>query len=149
MRVLLIASLSLFPACISHPAQTNRPPVAEGEEFQLAIGESVGVKGGIFIIEFSSVLEDSRCPMNARCVWEGNARVAVKVQEFTRGQAPRSLDVVEKTVELNTSERFPRRGSYGENSKGISIELRGLEPMPMAGDPSKDFVITLKVEALK
>jgi hypothetical protein len=142
MRVLLIACLPLFAACSSQSVKTNRPPVAEGKEFQLAIGESVGVEGGVFIIEFSSVLDDSRCPMNARCIWEGNARVAVKVQEFTRGLAP-------KTVELNTSERFPTRGSYGENSKGISIELRSLEPMPMAGAPIKDFVVTLVVEALK
>jgi len=34
-----------------------------------------------------------------------------------------------------------------ENSKGISIEFRRLEPMPMAGVPTKDFVVTLVVEA--
>jgi hypothetical protein len=149
MRVVLFACLPLFAACASHPVDTSRPPVAEGEEFQLAIGESVGVKGGIFIVEFSNVLEDSRCPMNARCVWEGNARIALKVLEYRRGQTPNTLDVVEKTLELNTSERFPTRGNYGEESKGISIELRRLEPMPVAGVPTKDFVATLTVEAGK
>ena len=149
MRAVLFACLPLFAACTSHPANTQRPPVSEGEEFQLAIGESVGVKGGIFIIEFSKVLEDSRCPMNARCVWEGNARIVLRLREYTRGRAPNTLDVSEKPLELNTSERFPTRGSYGENSKGISIELRRLEPMPMAGVPTKDFVATLMVETGK
>jgi len=104
------------------------------------MGESVGVEGGVFIVEFTNVLEDSRCPMNARCIWEGNARIALKVRESTRGQG---------TVELNTSERFPTRARYGENTKGISIELRRLEPMPMAGAPTRDFVATLMVEAGK
>jgi hypothetical protein len=139
MRVLLFACLPLFAACASSPAIPQRPPVAEGEEFQLAQGESVGVKGGGFIIEFSKVLDDSRCPMNARCVWEGNARIALEVRESVRKQ----------TIELNTSERFPTRGGVGENSKGISIRLHRLEPMPMAGVPTQDYVITLEVEALK
>jgi len=38
---------------------------------------------------------------------------------------------------------------YRENSKGIAIELCDLEPMPMAGVPSKDFVATPLVEAGK
>ena len=103
------------------------------------MGESVGVKGGDFTVEFSSVIEDSRCPMNARCVWEGNARIALKVRESTRSQV----------IELNTSERFPTRGSVGENSKGISIRLHRLEPTPMGGVPTKDYVATLEVEARK
>lgn len=139
MRALLFASLPLFAACASHPAIPQRPPVAEGEEFQLAMGESVGVKGGAFVVEFSKVLDDSRCPMNARCVWEGNARIALEVRESTRRQV----------IELNTSERFPTRSSVGENSKGFSIRLHHLEPTPMAGVPTEGYVATLEVEALK
>jgi len=149
MRALWIACLPLFAACASHPAKSSRPPVAEGKDFQLAIGESVGVEGGVFVIEFLSVLEDSRCPMNARCIWEGNARVALKVLEFTRGQAPNTVEVGEGTLELNTSARFPSRATFRENTKGISIKLRGVEPIPMAGVPIKDFVVTLVAEAEK
>jgi hypothetical protein len=87
--------------------------------------------------------------MNARCIWEGNARIALQIQAYTRGQAPNTLDVDAGALELNTSERFPTRGRYGESSKGIAIELRRLEPMPMAGVPIKDFVATLVVEADK
>jgi hypothetical protein len=139
MRTLLFACLPLFAACASAPAAPTRPPVSAGEEFFLAMGESVGVNGGDFTVEFSRVLEDSRCPMNARCVWEGNARIALEVREAARRQV----------IELNTSERFPTRGSLGENSKGISIRLHHLEPTPMAGVPTQDYVATLEVEAVK
>jgi hypothetical protein len=83
-------------------------------------------------IEFSVVSEDSRCPMNARCIWEGNARVSLKIT----GPGPDQL-------ELNTSERFEKAKALA----GAVVELVHLEPTPMAGAPTRDYVATLVVKA--
>ena len=110
-----------------------------GEEFTLALGESVGIDQKGTIIAFEKVIDDSRCPMNARCIWEGNARIALKVTEITAGRAANSFDVVEATRELNTSTRFNTR----EKIADFFIELRRLEPDRLAGAPTKGYVATL------
>jgi hypothetical protein len=67
------------------------------------IGETVAV-GGPKVTPLA-VLEDSRCPMNARCVWAGQVRVRVRIhlgsgavlRELTQGQP---LAVADGTMEL-------------------------------------------------
>jgi hypothetical protein len=48
-----------------------------GQPFTLAVGESVEVGGGGLFIGFEEITEDSRCPMDAYCFWEGNAAAAL------------------------------------------------------------------------
>ena len=43
-----------------------------------ALGEKIEVADGI-VVEPQSVIEDSRCPMEARCVWAGQVRLQVRV----------------------------------------------------------------------
>lgn len=145
MRSLLFTLVLALTACASTPEAPRRPPVDFGQPFPLAAGEFVSVKGGIYSVEFVQVLEDSRCPMNARCVWAGNARIAVKVDEFTRGATANTVHAFDKTLELNTSEKFAQSAVFEGNTLGIKVELQGLEPMPMAGVPTKDYVATLVV----
>ena len=129
MRALLIGcSLLVLTACASKPPA--RPPVKTGEEFTLALGESVGIEQKSVVVKFEQVIEDSRCPMNARCIWEGNARIAI-----------RASDSVDARYELNTSTRFPTR----EKITDFFIELRRLEPDRLAGAPTKGYVATLFV----
>jgi hypothetical protein len=128
MRVLLASCSLLLSACAVAPAA--RTPVAPGEEFTLALGESVGIAQKGIVLEFDAVLEDSRCPMNARCVWEGNARVAIKATGAAAG-----------LHELNTSSRFDTRTRIAD----FVLELRRLEPDRLAGAPTKGYVATLFV----
>lgn len=62
------------------------------ETLRIHIGQQRSADHGKIKIKFISVLEDSRCPMNARCVWAGNAKIKIAV---SKGRAS-------KTVELNT-----------------------------------------------
>lgn len=146
MRLSILLLAVSLTACVS-PSESppRRPPVAFGQPFQLAAGEFVSVKGGIYSVEFVQVVEDSRCPMNARCVWAGNARVAIKVDEFTRGETANTVHAFDKTLQLNTSEKFAQSAVFEGNTWGIKVELQGLEPMPLAGVPTKDYVATLVV----
>ncbi|MFN3598039.1 MAG: hypothetical protein ACK41D_12320 [Rubricoccaceae bacterium] len=45
--------------------------------FDLAVGEAVRV--GAHTVRFLDVLEDSRCPANVTCVWQGRAVVRVQI----------------------------------------------------------------------
>jgi hypothetical protein len=128
MRLALVACLLLLTACAAQPPA--RAPVKAGEEFQLALGESVGIEQKGVVLEFGQVLEDSRCPMNARCIWEGNARIAITVTGAPSGR-----------VELNTSTRF----STSAKITDFTHELRRLEPDRLAGAPTKGYVATLFV----
>jgi hypothetical protein len=138
MRLLLMGCL-LLAACAASPP--SRPPVKLGEEFALAMGASVGIDQKGVIVTFEKVIDDSRCPMNARCIWEGNARIALKVSEFTAARAADTFDMADSTHELNTSTRFNTR----EKIADFALELRRLEPDRVAGAQTKGYVATLFV----
>jgi len=139
MRGLLLGCLISFAGCAATPPA--RAPVKLGEEFTLALGESVGVDQQGVIVEFKEVIEDSRCPMNARCIWEGNARIAIQVSEFTAGRSANTFDHAEGKIELNTSTRFNTR----EKITDFVIELRRLEPDRVAGAQTRGYVATFFV----
>jgi hypothetical protein len=62
-----------FPAAIalSACATTAGAPLPDGSN--VALGQKAYVDGPI--VEPIAVIEDSRCPMNARCIWAGRVRV--------------------------------------------------------------------------
>jgi hypothetical protein len=134
MRHLLASIVFVLAACgAGHfAAIASAPEVKVGEDFDLALGQSVRIAGKTLHVHFAKVIEDSRCPMNARCVWEGNAKIAVQLGDLS---AP--------TFELNTSDRFATRGG----SFGYDVVLVRLEPTPMTGENVKNYVATLRVEA--
>ena len=50
-----------------------------GREFTLRPGESVTIQSTDLRVSFQGVVEDSRCPADATCVWAGDAVVALEV----------------------------------------------------------------------
>jgi hypothetical protein len=89
------------------------------------IGETVAV-GGPKVTPLT-VLEDSRCPMNARCVWAGQVRVRVQVHvgsgsqamELTQGQPAPVADGTLELVEVQ-----PDRVAAGEAPRITPAEYR-------------------------
>jgi hypothetical protein len=49
------------------------------ETVTLRVGQQTTTKLGKLTIRFVGVDSDSRCPINARCIWAGNARVKISV----------------------------------------------------------------------
>jgi hypothetical protein len=133
MRHLLASIVFLFAGCgATHVARiTSAPEVKLGEDFDLAVGKVARIEGHTLHVYFAKVIEDSRCPMNARCIWEGNAKIAVQLGDLS---AP--------TFELNTSERFPTRAGLFDHD----VVLVHLEPTPMTGEKVTKYVATLRVE---
>ena len=139
MRLLLATSL-ILSGCVANRVPPTPTP-ALGAEFSLEQGASVAIDGK-WLVRFVGVAEDSRCPMNARCIWEGNARIRVRVQELPRPFNP-SGESAPANLELNTSERFEKKAVRA----GAVVELLHLEPTPLTGVPTKDYVATLVVKA--
>lgn len=69
-----ITAPALLTACVVVPAPYSTPPAPQGSA--VALGQSVKV--GDLTVTPQSVVEDSRCPIKARCVWAG--RLVVKTQ---------------------------------------------------------------------
>ena len=96
-------------------------PATMGEPFRLSEGESVQMAG--HALRFQSVVEDSRCPENTTCVWEGRAKVRLAVSNPAGGADAAILTV-------------PHGGamSDGETATwtvdGATIELLALYPYP-------------------
>ncbi|UKK84677.1 hypothetical protein L7H23_00815 [Sphingopyxis sp. BSN-002] len=63
----LVATFALS-ACAATGQQT---PIRDGSD--VALGQRAMVDGPI--VQPVKVLEDSRCPMNARCIWAGRVRL--------------------------------------------------------------------------
>src|SRR5580765_7827586 len=88
------------------------------ETVSIRIGQQRSADQGNIRLKFISVLEDSRCPMNARCIQAGNARIKVAA---TSGRTS-------KIVELNT-----HTGS--KVVKVFSYELSLEDLAPHKGEP--------------
>ena len=111
----------------------RRAGVKLGEEFKLGVGKSAAVKGEGLEIEFVSVVEDSRCPQGVDCIWEGNAKVRLRLKR--RGRPPAE-------IELNTNVE-PRHAA----ALGYDVRLTNLSPYPKGSEAvdKKSYVAALKV----
>lgn len=73
-----LAALSLLSGCIVYqdaPIVDNGPPAAEGT----AVALRQPVQAGAVVATPMTVVEDSRCPENARCVWAGRLVVTTRI----------------------------------------------------------------------
>ena len=137
-RLLSLSSLVLLVACASNPTSAfpggPHPDVqvALGQEFSIRVGQEASIAGTSLHLRFAAVVNDSRCPEDAVCVWAGNAEIRLDLTGS--GDATRSLNTLldPKTIE------------YG----GRTIRLVSLLPVRLVGSATsqEDYVATLVVE---
>lgn len=103
------------------------------ETFALRVGQQVNVGTEPLRLFFDAVTEDSRCPTDVVCVWEGNAKVRL------RASTPGSGAI---TIDLNTSLQ-PRDTVVF----AYDVALERLDPQPVAATktPQDRYVAYLKV----
>ncbi len=73
-----VATLLLLGGCVVTSDEVKADP---GQEFSLSIGQSAVISGENFEIKFKEILEDSRCPEGATCIWEGRVSAIVEITE--------------------------------------------------------------------
>ena len=121
------------------PAQQPSDPVL-GKPFTLKIGQSARIASESLVIEFSSVLEDSRCPTKVNCAWIGRANVSVAVSQADQQRTFYSL------ITIHSPEKTDR-----VSHAGYEIRLVGLTPLSEYPDKpvdSRDYVVELEVAKL-
>jgi hypothetical protein len=69
-----------------------------GDEFQLRVGQDAALEDVGLWVAFLGVSEDSRCPLQAMCVWAGDAAVLVETAPL-----PDALEADSKTDTLHTN----------------------------------------------
>lgn len=103
------------------------------ETAKIRLGQQETVRAGRLRVRFDRIVEDSRCPMNARCIRAGNARVRLTV---TQGRSSRRI-TLDSTDGTTSAEVF-----------GYRIEFVDLQPQKGAPEPMRrrPQTVTLEIE---
>lgn len=127
-KMLITLMMILGLVMIASAAGNETVIVKRGQQKTAAKGE--------ITIKFVSVTEDSRCPVDANCIWAGNAAVQVKVT--TRGRGT-------KMMTMNTNS-----GPQGDQFNGWAINLTSLTPAPKSTKATnpKSYTATFSIQRL-
>lgn len=113
-----LTPLVFVAACASAGNGPGTPTPAVNEEFTLSPGQTAAVSGTNLRVTFERVREDSRCPTDVNCIWEGDAIVVLTVK----------ADAEETTREVHTQggESRSRNAPAGNHR----VTLVRLDPAP-------------------
>ena len=128
LRGAWVVSLLLTIGCA--PVRGTVPTVPENVDFDVAIGGMARMQDSPVLVRFDTVTEDSRCPTDVECVWEGNATARVTID----------------SAGTTASRDFRTRQPQPVTAFGWTFELRQLRPArtTQAVPRPRDYIITLR-----
>lgn len=128
MKILILTFIAFIVIPTSVLAQVP-------ETVTMKIGESKKADAGKLKIAFLEIVEDSRCPVGANCVWAGNAKIKLSV----------SIDKKAATiVELNSNLDPQAAKIFGYKLKFESLTPRPSENPKTESDPAAAVVTISK-----
>jgi hypothetical protein len=106
-----------------------------GQEFTLAVSQQAEITGEDLTVAFNDVTEDSRCPKDVVCVWEGRV-----VCNLTVKKAGATSELILTEPGLTASPTTQEYQGY--------IYSFGVEPYPEATKPiaKSDYRLTMSVK---
>lgn len=148
---ILVGLMMLLSACGAQtpaaaptplPTETAQPDAIAGdvgEPIALPFGAMAVIAEANLRVQFTEVVEDSRCPANAMCVQQGQAVVEVLISDGTNPAAPIRLTLASADTQ---GERA--RATIGN----VVIQIVALDPYPGTVEhvTPQDYVLTLRVE---
>lgn len=114
---LICTEIACANATLEHASQADYP-----YDVNLNVGDSIATPAGE--ITFESVEEDSRCPTDGVCAWEGNAKVTLQLQPEDGAPVTLVLDTAQKP-ELQPTTSF----------NDIRFRIKSLSPQPQTNKP--------------
>ena len=128
-NLIIVTLLMLLPACSN---KSSKLEVLLGQNIDLALNQRVSVTGESMEIKFLRVINDSRCPKGATCVWEGEANAEIEI------------NYENSTNRLVLTQRGSDTSLTDFNNYEISYDLR---PYPELGKTidNQDYRLWLKV----
>ena len=143
-RTFLMATLSVLLVVSAtgcgNPTDPNLIPdsalLPASREIVLEYGEDIRLEGSVLRLSFGEVLEDSRCPLDVTCVWEGNGRVVIGL---AAGTGPTHALILNTGLE-----------PLSVVQSGIRVTLLELTPAPDSGSSilPEDYAVRLRLEPL-
>ena len=123
-------------------ASPDQIPVALGNSFQLEVGQTALIEPQGPIVEFVEVVEDSRCPSDVVCVWEGRAVILIRVS--SSGDA---LGFGVRELTLEAGQVDPANNSVQGVFDLYLFEFVDLDPYPQTSDQKEQpgYTATLVV----
>lgn len=107
--------------------------------FTLSFDQMASVENKKVLIEFADLTEDSRCPVDVICVWEGQVTVVLNI----------SLNRKEMGS-LNLTSRAGHEKLAIADIEGYSIKLEKVEPPKTKDEIELDeYIITLIISKIK
>lgn len=104
------------------PTLPNLAQMPLGEMFSLELGSSTMVDG--HMLRFDHITEDSRCPSDVDCVWEGRATVSLSF--ITGGEMENVQMSIPGFVGMDSEPRDLQRATV----QVYTLELLQLDPYP-------------------
>ena len=98
-------------------------------------GETLVVQG--IAITFLEVIEDSRCPKDVTCFWEGRARVLVEVSEG--GKEPYRGELILRKIQRNEGGLM----NHIYISEDLSFQFSALAPYPETTERTTPYILVL------
>jgi hypothetical protein len=140
--VMVIGAVVLYGA-MSAPRTVNSPPQARvprlGIPLQVGWRQSTLIPSEKLKLSFVRVTEDSRCPKNITCYWEGQVTVVIAVEKAGRSLGSRGLTVYGHNRIFKKS--IQKIGPYW-------IELQRVDPYPAnPEDRGKMGSVTILVQS--
>ena len=135
MRYSWLSVLAIVAACDAGPNNPNAQQTGK-DEFSVAYGRDVAVPGTAARLGFDQVKDESRCPSDAVCVWEGQVTLLLGV---TIGDGP----TVPQAVTLRGGVAAP------VTIQGVTVTLFRVDPYPITTEPHgpEDYVAFFRVGA--
>jgi len=127
VNIFVFLLVAILTSCTQDPIISGK--VSLNEQFTIKEGGQVVIKGEKLSVQFSSVLDESRCPTGVQCVWEGNATISIEVSK-KRKKSVRAI--------LNTNTAIQQNELAYKNYR---IKLLGLNPYPRIDEKieAKDY----------
>jgi uncharacterized lipoprotein NlpE involved in copper resistance len=136
--VAMVVALALMGCQHAKEARADDVEFHLNEAFGLGGGQDAVITGENLRLHFDEVLEDSRCPAQVECVWSGQARIAIIVQD---------TENTPKTLTFNTNPA-PDQNAQTAQVGEYEITLLSLEPNPQTPEDAvalEQYRATLEV----
>ncbi|HYE56901.1 MAG TPA: hypothetical protein VD948_00270 [Rhodothermales bacterium] len=124
-----LAGCQLLDLSRDQPEPSSPLPARLDSTFELQEGQSATLDGSDYQLSFVSVTQDSRCPADAMCVWQGEALVVVGPSHPAIRFRPDTLTSA------------PRSGTPRTDSLRVGpyvVRLKELHPYPLASQPRRE-----------
>ncbi len=119
--LMFIVIFSLFTVCVQSEVISRNYTYQVtshklDDPFVISKGDIAVIENGMFRVMVDEFMEDYRCPVNAECVWAGQARVRVNVNG--------------ELVVLTLGELFESDQNAADLGSVLSLKLLDITPYP-------------------